>query len=122
TPSSTRIPSLDRDDENYRNKVIRMIRAAEQFIAALRELHEQGNEPADLWTSATEPFKKLLSDAELKELARRWPTSPAKLGLEGKHANLLFYEDPDYKFVINGLIKAPHAKTTVHDHGKSWTL
>ena len=42
--------------------------------------------------------------------------------LDGKHANLLFYEDPDYRFVINALIKKSMAKTTIHDHGKSWTL
>jgi predicted metal-dependent enzyme (double-stranded beta helix superfamily) len=34
----------------------------------------------------------------------------------------LFYEDPDYGFVLNALIKAPNIKTSVHDHGKSWTL
>jgi predicted metal-dependent enzyme (double-stranded beta helix superfamily) len=35
---------------------------------------------------------------------------------------LLFYEDPDYKFVINGLIKAPKSRTQIHDHAHNWTL
>ena len=39
-----------------------------------------------------------------------------------KPGNLLFYEDPDYGFVLNALIKAPGLKTSVHDHGRSWTL
>lgn len=99
-----------------------MIAAAEQFIAALRDLHQQKLPPDALWTKACASFRNLLADGELLERARKWPTSPAELGLEGKHANLLFYEDPDFGFVINGLIKKPHAKTTVHDHGMSWTL
>jgi len=35
---------------------------------------------------------------------------------------LLFYEDADYKFVINGLIKAPRTRTQIHDHAHNWTL
>ena len=35
---------------------------------------------------------------------------------------MLFYEDPDYRFVINGLIKAPHSRTQIHDHAHNWTL
>ena len=34
----------------------------------------------------------------------------------------MFYEDPDYKFVINGLIKAPRTRTAIHDHAHNWTL
>jgi predicted metal-dependent enzyme (double-stranded beta helix superfamily) len=34
----------------------------------------------------------------------------------------LFYEDPDYQFVINGLIKAPKSRTQIHDHAHNWTL
>ena len=99
-----------------------MLPAVAQFVDALRGLHEYEPDEAVRWTIAAQMLKLLLGDPELKAHAEGWPTSPAKLGLEGKHANLLFYEDPDYGFVINGLIKKPAAKTTVHDHGKSWTL
>jgi predicted metal-dependent enzyme (double-stranded beta helix superfamily) len=30
-------------------------------------------------------------------------------------------EDPDYGFVVNGLIKAPHKRTGIHDHAQLWT-
>jgi predicted metal-dependent enzyme (double-stranded beta helix superfamily) len=99
-----------------------MLPAVACFIAALRDLHENELDEALRWAAAADLLTTLLTDPELQEHARGWPTSPAKLGLEGKHANLLFYEDPDYGFVINGLIKKPAAKTTVHDHGQSWTL
>ena len=99
-----------------------MLPAVEKFVATVRDMFEQGLREDDIWPQACEPMKEMLRDPDVREHAKTWPTSPAKLGLEGKHANLLFYEDPDYGFVINGLIKKPQAKTTVHDHGKSWTL
>ncbi len=99
-----------------------MLPAVVRFVDALRELHENQPDEAVRWRTAAERLRQLLRDPELKAHAEDWPTSPAKLGLEGKHANLLFYEDPDHGFVINGLIKRPAARTTVHDHGQSWTL
>ncbi len=99
-----------------------MLPSVERFIEAVRELHASESDETVRWTAAAERLQELLADPQLLEHALGWPTSPAKLGLEGKHANLLFYEDPDYGFVINGLIKRPSARTTVHDHGKSWTL
>lgn len=99
-----------------------MLESVERFVATLRELHENEPDETARWARAGESLKDVLTDPQVKAHAEQWPTSPAKLGLEGKHANLLFYEDADYGFVINGLIKRPAAKTTVHDHGKSWTL
>lgn len=99
-----------------------MLESVERFVATLRELHETEPDEAARWAAAGEALKSVLQDREVLAHAEAWPTSPAKLGLEGKHANLLFYEDPDHGFVINGLIKKAAAKTTVHDHGKSWTL
>lgn len=37
----------------------------------------------------------------------------------GKTDPLLFYEDPDFGFVINGLTKTPHTRTQIHDHAHS---
>jgi predicted metal-dependent enzyme (double-stranded beta helix superfamily) len=99
-----------------------MLPAVARFIEELRDLHATESDEAARWSAAAELLKVLLADPEVQAHARKWPTSPAKLGLEGKHANLIFYQDPDYGFVINGLIKKPAAKTTVHDHGLSWTL
>ena len=92
-----------------------MLPAVEKFVAAVREMFAEGLNPSEVWPLACDPLQDMLRDPDVREHAKTWPTSPAKLGLEGKHANLLFYEDPDYGFVINGLIKKPSAKTTVHD-------
>lgn len=99
-----------------------MLPAVETFVSRVRAMFEDGLSADEIWPRACDHLKEMLRDTGVREHAKTWPTSPAKLGLEGKHANLLFYEDPDYGFVINGLIKKPDAKTTVHDHGKSWTL
>ena len=99
-----------------------MLKSAEVFISRVRELFKSGLEESKIWEQASIYLQEMLKDPLLKEHAESWPTSPAKLGLDGKHANLLFYEDPDYRFVINALIKKSMAKTTIHDHGKSWTL
>lgn len=99
-----------------------MLRAVETLISEVRALCAAPM-PADRrWTAAADCLRRLLADPELREHARTWPTSPALLGLQGKHANLLFYEDPDHGFVLNGLIKPPGARTTIHDHGRSYTL
>ena len=104
------------------NKQNDMLPSATIFISKVRELFSKGLDPDDIWSKASIYLKEMLNDPNLLNHSKKWPTSPAKLGLQGKHANLLFYEDPDYGFVINALIKKPSAKTTIHDHGKSWTL
>ena len=96
--------------------------AVQTFIQEMRTLFAEEVDDEAKWDKARNLFHILIKDPDLREHARTWPSSPSELGLEGKHANLIFYEDPDYGFVMNGLIKAPNAKTTVHDHGKSWTL
>ena len=101
---------------------MKMLPAVEKFVLEVRNLFEKELDEQKLWAEASEHLKEMLRDPDLRQHSKTWPTSPAKLGLKGKHANLLFYEDPDYGFVINGLIKKANAKTTVHDHGKSWTL
>jgi len=100
----------------------KMLLSAEMFILKLRKLFSENIDEDKIWSQASVDLQEMLKDPKLLKHSKSWPTSPAKLGLEGKHANLLFYEDPDYGFVINALIKKPSAKTTIHDHGKSWTL
>jgi predicted metal-dependent enzyme (double-stranded beta helix superfamily) len=34
---------------------------------------------------------------------------------------LLFYEDPQYGFAINGVVRVPGRKGSIHDHAYSWT-
>ncbi|MEZ5460001.1 MAG: hypothetical protein R3E65_12050 [Steroidobacteraceae bacterium] len=99
-----------------------MLECLQKFVHDVRTLCA-ADMPADRrWTMATEHVRQLVGDPALREHARNWPISPAVLGLQGKHANLLFYEDPEYGFVLNGLIKRADARTTIHDHGRSHTI
>ena len=96
-----------------------LLPAAETFVAQVRKMFAEGRKDADIWESACEYLRELLADPGLRKHAETWPDS---LSVEGRPGNLLFYEDPDYGFVLNALIKAPGLKTSVHDHGPSWTL
>jgi len=93
--------------------------AVARFIAAARELHATEKDPAERWKKITPLLAALLADASVRQQSKSWPDCSQG----GERAeNLLFYEDPDYKFVINGLIKAPHTRTQIHDHAHNWTL
>ncbi len=99
-----------------------MLESVAKLVAEVRALCAAGLPPEQCWTEAAARVRVLLADPALQDHARTWPISPAVLGLQGKHANLLFYEDPDYGFVLNGLIKRAEARTTIHDHGRSHTI
>jgi predicted metal-dependent enzyme (double-stranded beta helix superfamily) len=71
------------------------------------------------WQKIGALMPMLTASKALQESAKAWPVP----GPEAKRPqNLLFYEDPDYGFVINGLIKAPRSGTPVHDHAHTWTV
>lgn len=96
-----------------------MIPAAEKFVAELRKACAAGLEGRARWERCRELLKELIADEELKRQAQGWPVG----GFDGKKVdNLLFYEDPDYGFVMNALIKPPGGRAMIHDHGPSWTV
>jgi predicted metal-dependent enzyme (double-stranded beta helix superfamily) len=93
--------------------------AVQKFIASARELHAEEKDPAKRWAKMSPLLEDLLADPSLKAQAKSWPACSQG----GERAeNLIFYEDPDYKFVINGLVKAPNTRTQIHDHAHNWTL
>ena len=96
-----------------------MLPAAARFVGEMRALFAEGLDETALWTEACDRLRDLLADPELQRHAQTWPDS---LAAGGRPSNLLFYEDPDHGFVLNALIKAPGANSSVHDHGRSWTL
>jgi predicted metal-dependent enzyme (double-stranded beta helix superfamily) len=89
------------------------------FVAAVRALWKQPLSEAERWQKIGELMPMLTGSQALQESAKAWPAP----GPEAKRPqNLLFYEDPDYGFVINGLIKPARAGTPVHDHAHTWTV
>lgn len=97
-----------------------MLPAMQDFIAKMRGLYESTGDDAERFEKARPYLQELLEDPELKARAETWPSrnDPEK----GYYENLLFYEDPDYGFVLNALIKEPGEGTPIHDHGKMWTV
>ena len=69
--------------------------------------------------ASSELLPALLASPALQASAKSWPAPPEN---HPRAQNLLFYEDPDYRFVINGLIKRPGSTTAVHDHAHTWTV
>jgi predicted metal-dependent enzyme (double-stranded beta helix superfamily) len=93
---------------------------ATAFIADVRRLYAEEPDEAARWEAIAARLGALLADPRLREQAADWPDCAQ--GEQGSRAeNLLFYEDPDYGFVINGLIKAPRKRTQTHDHAQLWT-
>jgi predicted metal-dependent enzyme (double-stranded beta helix superfamily) len=93
---------------------------ATAFIAAVRQLHAEVPDEAERWQRIAALLPDLLAEPRLRAQAADWPD--CNQGAAGGRAeNLLFYEDPDYGFVINGLIKASHRRTVIHDHAQLWT-
>jgi predicted metal-dependent enzyme (double-stranded beta helix superfamily) len=91
----------------------------QRFITSARELFAQEQDAARRWERMTPLLEALIGDPSIKEQSRNWPV--CRQGDE-RAQNLLFYEDPEYKFVINGLIKSPKSRTQIHDHAHNWTL
>lgn len=92
--------------------------AVQRFIAATRELFAVESDPKKRWERMTPLLRDLLADPSVREQSKHWPTCSQS----DRAQNLLFYEDPDHRFVINGLIKAPKSRTQIHDHAHNWTL
>jgi predicted metal-dependent enzyme (double-stranded beta helix superfamily) len=97
-----------------------MLPALETFIAEFRSLYALDIDDLERFQRGTPLLKALISDPELVTRSANWPSrnDPEK----GHYENLLFYEDPDYEFVLNALIKEPGEATPVHDHGDVLTV
>jgi predicted metal-dependent enzyme (double-stranded beta helix superfamily) len=92
--------------------------ALKKFVESARKLHAEENNPAKRWEKMTPLLQELLADPSIREQSKSWPTCSQA----DRAQNLLFYEDPNHQFVINGLIKAPKSRTQIHDHAHNWTL
>ena len=88
--------------------------AFEKFIEALRAIWAEVPDMAERMTRGKTLLEELVRDPALREVSKSWPST------EGRK-NLLFYEDPDYGFAINGVVRAPGRKGSIHDHAHAWT-
>ena len=94
--------------------------ALSRFIDEMRALYAEPMDPKDRFDKARPLLQTLLSDAELRERSKSWPSGSDHANRD--YTNLLFYEDPDYGFAVNALVKDPGEQTPIHDHAHTWTL
>lgn len=96
--------------------------ALERFVRKGRELFAREPDLEKRWTALSPILAELIADPEVLEASKGWPDCvPA----DGRAENLLFYEDPDYGFAINGLTKGAARqgqRTRIHDHAHIYTL
>ncbi|HEY7167307.1 MAG TPA: hypothetical protein VIB79_22280 [Candidatus Binatia bacterium] len=94
----------------------------ERFVRKARALFAKETDLDKRWNALRPILAELLADPEVVEASKNWPDCvPAN----GRAENLLFYEDPDYGFAINGLTKGSARQGTgqrIHDHAHIYTL
>lgn len=90
--------------------------AFQRFIEGLRAIWAELPDDESRMKKAKALMEStVLKDEDLRAHSKNWPST------EGRK-NLLFYEDPDYGFVINGVVREPGRTGSVHDHADAWVL
>ena len=87
----------------------------DKFIADLRVIWAAESDDGGRMHKAKPLLERLVMDETLKAHSAHWPST------EGRK-NLLFYVDPDYHFVINGVVRVPGRTGSIHDHADAWVL
>jgi predicted metal-dependent enzyme (double-stranded beta helix superfamily) len=88
--------------------------AFERFILELRSAWSELPDTEARMRKGTRLLEELVKDPSLKNTSQSWPST------EGRK-NLLLYEDPDYHFAINAVVRVPGRKGSIHDHAHAWT-
>lgn len=91
----------------------------DRFTERMHELFNRPISDAERWEQVAKLMPILLEDPKLRSLATSWQDTNG----DGRDsvANLLFYEDSRFGFVINALVKAQGGKAWPHDHAHTWT-
>ena len=88
--------------------------AFEKFIHDLRAVWVELPDMEARMKRGQKLLEELVKDESLRQASKSWPST------EGRN-NLLFHEDPDYGFAVNGVVRAPGRKGSIHDHAHAWT-
>jgi predicted metal-dependent enzyme (double-stranded beta helix superfamily) len=88
--------------------------AFEKFIQDVREAWAELHDTETRMKRVKVLLEGLVKDSTMKEHSQNWPST------EG-HKNLLLYEDPDYQFVVNAVVRTPGRDGRIHDHAHAWT-
>lgn len=88
--------------------------AFEKFIHDLRAVWTEIPDMETRMKRGQKLLEELVRDPSMRQASKNWPST------EGRK-NLLFHEDPDYGFAVNGVVRAPGRKGSIHDHAHAWT-
>lgn len=111
TQTVTRSP----DPVPNENPMDRFVRKTRALFAAEPDLDKR-------WNALRPILAELLADPEVVAASKHWPDC---VPTDGRAENLLFYEDSDYGFAINGLTKGAARQgqpARIHDHAHIYTL
>jgi predicted metal-dependent enzyme (double-stranded beta helix superfamily) len=100
---------------------VRTENALDRLVRKTRELFDAEPELDKRWAALSPILAELLADPDVIEASRNWPEC---VFADGRAENLLFYEDLDFKFAINGLVSGARAggNPLIHDHAHIYTL
>ena len=87
--------------------------AIKSFISSMRDLYTEKLEAAEHWARARDLLEVLVLNEEFQKMTDAWPTGDGK--------QYVIYEDPDYGFVIDGLVRGSYHAAPAHDHAHTWT-
>lgn len=98
--------------------------ALDRFVARTRELFARETEPEARWAPIDPILADLLADRAVLEASKSWPECVFR---DGRAENLIFYEDPDYKVSVHGLVVNAagldgNKRSLIHDHAHIYTL
>ena len=79
----------------------------EKFIQDLRAAWAEVPDMEARMKKGQQLLEALVKDEGLRQASKSWPST------EGRK-NLLFYEDPDYGFAVNGVVRIPGRKGSIH--------
>ena len=86
----------------------------EKFIADLRVAWKELPDTESRMKRGQKLLEELVKDESMRQAAKSWPST------EGRK-NLLFHEDEQYGFAVNGVVRSPGRKGSIHDHAHAWT-
>ena len=86
----------------------------EKFIQDLRAAWKELPDTEARMKKGQKLLEELVKSDSLRQASKSWPST------EGRK-NLLFHEDDECGFAINGVVRVPGRKGSIHDHAHAWT-
>jgi predicted metal-dependent enzyme (double-stranded beta helix superfamily) len=86
----------------------------EKFIEDLRMAWKELTDTEARMKKGQTLLEELVKNDSLRQASKSWPST------EGRK-NLLFHEDEECGFAINGVVRVPGRKGSIHDHAHAWT-